>query len=256
MISNAQRRRADARRRAVIQQSNVFARNLASLRRKETERVILLAQDTLDARNWAQFFDTNFSEAKYFPNWYKGLVMSTGKLGVTQAARDLAGKEVAKALEMGVFENSLLDYAETRGGELIVTVSGTMKDALKAEIYKALDEDINISVESMAHRLKQYAKNELLWQARRIAQTECLAGLAEGAHEAADSLNIAYLKTWCVSGLSNSRDSHLAMDGTQIEQNDWFVFDDCRMRYAHDMQNGTAAQVINCACSVIYEPKD
>ena len=256
MISNAQRRRADARRRAVIQQSNVFARNLASLRRRETERVILLAQDTLEARNWAQFFDTNFSEARYFPAWYKGLVMNTGKLGVTQAARDLIGKEAAKTIEYGIFENSLQSYAESRAGELIVTVSGTLKDNLKAEIYKALDEDINISVESMAQRLKQYAKNELLWQARRIAQTECLAGLAEGAHEAADSLNIDYLKTWSVSGLSNSRDTHLAMDGTRIEQDDWFVFPDCKMRFAHDIENGTAAETINCCCSTIYEPKD
>lgn len=249
------RRMADARRRLAIQQSNLYARNLASLRRKEIGRLINLAKDTVDARNWAQFFDTNLSEIKYFPSWYKGLIMSCGKLSIRSTIASLAGAEAARGTDLGIFENRLLAFAEKEAGEKIATVSATLKDNIKAEIYKALDEDINIGVERMAVRLQEYAKDGMLWQARRIAQTESLIGLAEGAHEAADSLNVAYRKRWLCSGLQNTRDTHLAMDGVIVEQDEMFHFPDCDMLYAHDPQ-GTPAEIINCACTTDYIPKE
>ena len=254
-ISSYQRRLADAQRRAAIQKSNLWARNLATKRSKEVERVIAIASDRAEARNWAMVFDTEFSEAAYFPSWYQGLIVNSGLLGVKPVVRSLAGAAAAKTFEYGIFEQSLMDYAQMRAADKVVTVSGTLLDALKGEIYRVLDEDINCGVERMAQALRQYSKDNQLWMARRIAQTESLAGLAEGSHEAAESLDIPHTKVWVTSGLQNTRDSHLAMDGKEIDGNDMFIFDDCQMRYAHDMDNGTAAQVVNCACDTQYRPK-
>jgi hypothetical protein len=95
-----------------------------------------------------------------------------------------------------------------------------------------------------------------LWQARRIAQTETMIGLAESADIAAQSTEVSFVKEWCISGVGNTRESHEVMDGVTVDQNDYFELEDCRMLYPHDTSlNAPAGEIINCACSCIRIPK-
>ena len=59
-------------------------------------------------------------------------------------------------------------------------------------------------------------------------------------------------KTWVAEIDDRTREDHLEMDGWTIPIDDWFVFEDCMMRFPHDEVNGTPRQCANCRCITLY----
>ena len=94
------------------------------------------------------------------------------------------------------------------------------------------------------------------WQCRRIAQTETMIGTAEAGDMAARTLDVRFTKQWCTSGLSNVRDSHAAVDGVTVDENEPFKLPGGLLMYPHDTSMGAdASEIINCACDVIRRAK-
>jgi len=92
---------------------------------------------------------------------------------------------------------------------------------------------------------------------RRIAQTETMIGMAHAGAVAADTLDVGFTKQWSAV-MIRTRESHLAMDGIEIDQDDLFEVGEERalMRFPHDDSFGApAGEIINCACDVIRRPK-
>jgi len=252
-ITSAERRYMDYLRRNGVQTSNAYVRKLVSMRTKEVGRVIDILRTYEDTSAWADVVRMELTEGNYLPQWYKGLIVNGGLPMVTATARQLTGNP--KALERGAFERGLADYAERRVGMEITSVTGTLKDDLIKTIRRGINEDYNIGVEKLATAIREDFDSLKLWQARRIAQTEMMGALGEAGRESAQVLDIPFTKQWCISGLGNTRDTHIAMDGVEVDQDDYFILPDCVMQYPHDMSNGTAGEVINCACACIRRPK-
>lgn len=250
-IKPGQRRLLDATRRDAVATANAWANTLARRRAEEVKRILRELRGFDEVRAWEMYFDEHLLEP-YLPQWYNGLITTTALPNIAVTAKQLTGK--GKALDPNIFTHSLNDFAERRAGSQITIVRGTFKDNIKATIRREIEADANIGIERLARAIADDCNEVLLWQARRIAQTEAMVALGEAGDEAARVLDIPFTKTWCCSGLSNSRESHLAMDGVVVDQYEPFVFDDCEMQYPHD-PNGTAGQVINCACSCIRDPK-
>jgi hypothetical protein len=158
--------------------------------------------------------------------------------------------------EDGYWEQELLQYAEQRAGSEIVIVQGTLKDELIKLTRTLMQEDTQESIEKLARRIYAGYKDLELWQARRIAQTETMIGLADAGDIAARSLDVRYDKQWVISGLGNTRDTHAVMDGVVVGQDEPFELEDCMMMYPHDGSMGApAGEIINCACDVLRLPK-
>ena len=80
--------------------------------------------------------------------------------------------------------------------------------------------------------------------------------MADAAEGAARSLDIPMTKVWMCSGLKNSRESHLAVDGMEVEMDEPFILAGGELMYPHDTSLGAdAGEIINCACSCGYRPK-
>jgi hypothetical protein len=119
-----------------------------------------------------------------------------------------------------------------------------------------MQEDTQESIEKLARRIYAGYKDLELWQARRIAQTETMIGLADAGNIAAQSLDVRFDKQWVISGLGNTRDTHAVMDGVVVGQDEPFELEDCMMMYPHDGSMGApAGEIINCACDVLRLPK-
>lgn len=253
-ITSAERQYLDYLRQRGVQTSNGYVRKLVSLRSKEVKRICdKLLREYVDTSAWADAVRMGLTEP-YLAGWYKGLIVNGGLPMVAGTARQLTGNPKALT-DMTPFQRGLADYAEVRAGSEIKIVSGTFKDGIIATIRREIDADYNISTERLARAIKTDFDSIKLWQARRIAQTELMNGLAEAGREAAQALDIPFTKQWCCSGLGNTRESHLAMDGVEVDENDMFILPDCQMQFPHDAQNGTAAQLCNCACALIRRPK-
>lgn len=254
-ITSAERQYLDYLRRKGVQTSNGYVRRLVTLRSKEVKRICdKLLREYADTSAWADAVRMGLTEP-YLADWYKGLIVNGGLPMVAGTARQLTGNPKALT-DMTPFRRGLADYAEVRAGSEIKIVSGTFKDGIIATIRREIDADYNIGVERLARAIKEDFDGVKLWQARRIAQTELLNGMAEAGREAAQALDIPFTKQWCCSGLGNTRESHLAMDGVEVDQYEYFQLAGGAMLYPHDTSGGAdASEIINCCCSLIRRPK-
>ena len=258
-ITAAERRYQDYLRQRGVRVSNTYTRLLVSYRRAELERVLRELARTTDPAMWEFAAGTYINEAGYLPGWYQGIITTAGLPQVSATAKALAGaaEAVTDAVQAGYFQQVLMDYATNRAGAEIVSVTGTMKEAVQKAIGKTIRENPDIGVEKLTKAIAEAYQPTNLWEARRIAQTEMMNGLAEADQQTADYLGIEHTKQWCISGVGNSRESHIAMDGVVVNGDEMFQLDDCQMRFPHDTStNPPAHQLINCACSCIRRPKD
>ena len=152
-------------------------------------------------------------------------------------------------------EDGDLDYAYLNsmfGGmvEDIVEKYSRKDDYTNAYIRKVPQEIIDTTWDHL-----DFAKPDSYWTSGKRA-----VGVA--VNEANSILNYEDLqkaiddgmthKTWKAEIDPKTRDDHRYMNGKTIPIREYFVFPDCKMLVPHDEVNGTAAQTVNCRCSVGY----
>ena len=241
----------DYLRKKGLQVGRIYEGKLIKARRQEVRRLLNLCRDS-NPSQWEMIIEAQLRE-DYLFDWYKGLYVSAGVPRAKSTARDLnKGKA---AFEDGIWESELTRYAEQQAGEKITLVSGTLKESLVGITRKVLEEADGAGIEKIARQIFSNYQGIELWQARRIAQTETMIGLADAGNIAAQTLDLRFSKQWCTSGLGNTRDTHLAMDGVIVEDWEPFELPDCHMMYPHDSSMGApGGEIINCACDCIRRP--
>lgn len=253
-ISQAQRKHQDYLRRKGLQVGRAYMGRLIRLRAKEVKRVLTLCRDYGDKSQWPRVIEDNLSEAGYLYDWFSGLYLNAGLPQAKSITRDLSrGKAESPS---GAWEQALKEYAQQRAGNRIVSLTDTLKEDVVDTMRALMELHPDMSVEKLTQAIyKTYAANVAEWQARRIAQTETMIGLGEAGRLAAESTGLRFVKTWCISGVGNTRETHQLMDGVTVEDNEYFTLPDCAMLYPHDCSTGApAGEIINCACSCIRTP--
>lgn len=250
-ITPAERRHMDYLRKKGLQVGRIYEGKLIKARRGEVRRLLNLCRDS-NPSQWEMIIEAQLRE-DYLFDWYKGLYVSAGVPRAKSTARDLNKSKAA--FEDGIWESELARYAEQQAGEKITLVSGTLKESLVGITRKVLEESDGAGIEKIARQIFSNYQGIELWQARRIAQTETMIGLADAGNIAAQTLDLRFSKQWCTSGLGNTRDTHLAMDGVIVEDWEPFELADCHMMYPHDSSLGApGGEIINCACDCIRRP--
>lgn len=252
-ISRSQRRHLDYLRLEGLKVGKVYQNRLIKLRRAEVKRVLEQCKAYGSIDHWAEVIDMHLDES-YLYDWFKGLYVRAGMPKAKSVARDLSLGKAAP--DEGYWEGELIRYAEQRAGNEIVLVQGTLKEQLVGITRSLMEADTTMPIEKLATQIFKQYKTIELWQARRIAQTETMIGLADAGEIAARSLGIRYDKQWVISGLGNTRETHEAMDGVVVDMDEPFQLPDCQMMYPHDGSLGApAGEIINCACDILHIPK-
>lgn len=254
-IPTAERRYQDYLRRKTLKVGNVYETRLIKARRGELRRVLALARDLSDPDALPGLIEGSLSEASYLPEWWTGLWTTAGVPQAQAVARILRQEKAAG--ERDVWLATLRRYALQRAGNEIVSVTGTWKNSLLVLLRTYMAEDIGQGIEALTKKLyKGYLATLERWQCRRIAQTESMIGTAEAGALAAETLDVAFTKQWCISGLGNTRASHELMDGVIVDEREPFSLPGGMMMYPHDPSMGAdASEIINCACACIRRPK-
>lgn len=255
-ITQAERRHQDYLRKKGLAVGKVYEGKLLKARRAEVKRVLLRCRDFGDPEQWPVVIDAMLDESGYYYDWMRGLYLNAGLPRAKSITRDLSRSKAEDP--SGMWETEIARYAQNRAGENIVSVTGSLKDELVKILRSNMDVADAVGVEKLTQQVFRDYGKIAEWMVRRIAQTETMIGLAEAGAIAADTLDVGFTKTWAVSGLGNTRDSHLAMDGIEVDQDDLFFVGDeqAAMRWPHDDSLGApAGEIINCACDVIRRPK-
>ena len=252
-ISRSQRRHFDYLRIEGLKVGRIYENRLIKLRSKEVLRVLEQCKAYGSADHWAEVIDLHLDES-YLYDWYKGLYVKAGLPKAKSVARDMSLGKAAP--DEGYWEQELMDYAQDRAGQEVVLIQGTMKEQLVGITRSLMESNTQMPIEKLAREIYKGYKGIELWQARRIAQTETMIGLADAGEIAARSLGIRYDKQWVISGLGNTREPHEAMDGVVVDMDEPFQLPDCQMMYPHDGSLGApAGEIINCACDILHIPK-
>ena len=254
-IKTSERKRQNELRRKGLKASLKYETRLKTLRAHEVKRVLALCKDvTAEPDLWAATIDAALDERAYLPKWEEDLFRAIGLPMARSTAKDL-NKQKAAADE-DFWLNELTSYAQERAGSNIVIVSGTLREELINIVRDEMLADPNLGVEKLTKRIYARYLELAKWQVRRIAQTESMIGMADAAHIAAKTLDVRYTKQWCISGLGNTRDTHLAIDGYEVDEDEPFELEGGLLMYPHDCSLGAAAaEIINCACCCIRRPK-
>ena len=254
-IPSAERRHQDYLRRKTLKVGSVYEARLAKARRAELRRVLALGRDLSDPAGLPNLIEGSLSEASYLPGWWSGLWVTAGTPQAQAVARTL--RQAKAAGETDIWAATLRRYAVARAGNEIVSVTGTWKKALLTLLRAYMAEEVGAGVEKLTKMLYTgYLATLEKWQCRRIAQTESMIGMAEAGALAAETLDVAFTKQWCISGLGNTRASHELMDGVIVDENEPFSLPGGMMMYPHDPSMGAdAGEIINCACCCIRRPK-
>lgn len=254
-IKPAERKHQNYLRQVGLKTSLKYEARLKTLRAHEVKRVLALCKDwTLDPDIWANVIDGNLDERGYLPKWHEDLYAAVGLPMAKSTARDLNKAKAAGDEDFWLSE--LATYAKDRAGSNIVIVSGTLREQLIQVVRDTMAEDLTLGVEKLTKQIYAKYTNLAKWQVRRIAQTESMIGMADAADIAAKTLDVGYTKQWCISGLGNTRDTHLMMDGYEVAEDEPFELPGGLVMFPHDVSlNAEAAEIINCACCCIRRPK-
>lgn len=253
-ISTSERKRQNHLRLQGLEVAAVYQARLARLRRQELKRVLALCRDLDDPGAVPATIQAEIRE-DYLVPWWQKLWMTAGPPAARSTAQEL--RQAKAAAEDNIWLQALRNYATQRAGENIVSVTGTWKDTLVNIVGRILMDEPGIGVERLTREIyEEYLGTLELWQCRRIAQTEALIGMADAGNLAAQTLEIPFTKQWCTSGLPNVRESHLQVDGLEVDENEPFELPGGLLMYPHDTSMGAdASEIINCACACIRSPK-
>lgn len=254
-ITPDERRHQDYLRRKGLKVGAVYEGRLLRARAHEVKRVLEICQDYYtNPDQWSMVIQDQLDETGYLPKWWSGLFADAGLPMAKSTARDL--RQAKAAADDDLWLDSLRRYAAERAGGNIVQVTGTLRDSLIGILRDVLEAEVTVSVEKLTKRIYQRYQEMAKWQVRRIAQTESMIAMADAASTAASTLDVGFTKQWCISGLGNTRDSHQAMDGVEVDQDEPFILEGGEMLYPHDTSMGAdASEIVNCACCCIRRPK-
>lgn len=252
-IDAATRHRLDYLRRKGLKTADTYVQRLRRLRAKEVRRVLKLCQD-YDADNCAGVIDTNLNEP-YLRGIETGLIVSVGLPQARSTMRDLSRAKAGSLQFESMWEREIRNYAEQRAGSLITTLTGTLKDDLRALLAREMAQGVTSTYELTQLVYAAYRDLEE-WQAQRIVRTEAMIGLGNAANVAARTSGYAMTKQWAVSGNTNSRDTHLAVDGIIVDGDEPFKVGNSYLMFPHDTSLAAdASEIVNCACSCLYRQK-
>lgn len=159
----------------------------------------------------------------------------------------------------GVWEAYMANYALTQGAQSIVSISATAR----ARAIKIINDAVALSIEQGLGAVEAGKLiDKVVWNewkivskfnAERIARTEIIAAQNEGAFAGAQSAGVPLQKVWLSSGSGDPRPTHLAANGQVRPMDEKFNIGGVMMSKPGDKSVG-AEDIINCRCSVAFEP--
>lgn len=205
-------------------------------------------------------------EIEKFLNKYYGLFAPIGlmyrKNAISQksAITGMKYKQAEDDEYLAIFQQYLQSRLSGEAGKSIRTITATSQDKIKGIIREILSdaelqgEGIEVIKRRIMKSVGQNLRGNGWARSRAIAQTEMIKASNQAAQYAVDSTGFEYRKYWSTSHLEGIRPTHSDAELESIEKNGLRRDE----RFGNGLlfpgdPAGTAAEVINCRCSVLHE---
>ena len=155
-----------------------------------------------------------------------------------------------------------IDYVNQRINQMLPGMAKTSKDRFNRAFRKALEEGTKLNYTGrklqsfVANEVKKVLSKQNLNRALTIARTETNALANLGRQIGAKSTGIIYTKEWISQRDGVVRDAHVSLDGTEVNEDDNFVYQGYKLDYPGDSSLGAPANLtVNCRCFLSYHEK-
>ena len=186
-----------------------------------------------------------------YPFYKRVAEVFTGGM-LEQLKSDRGPEVVKKRTQDGLVSEFLQVWVARFGAESVVSISETTKKQIQDATYQIINE--GLSQRDAARRIRQLSSIYAPARSQTIARTESHRAAMAATENAARELPADYVKVWVASKGPDTRGAHQRADGQAVELNDRFTVDGEKLRYPGD-PSGSAANVINCRCVAVYEPR-
>ena len=194
----------------------------------------------------------------------KGIERIYVKVG-SDFAKDTADKLVkTKSDNTDYFTTYMRQYVDAYTGNKVTHITDTTKKKALSIVKRCIAEGIEqgLAIDKISALINSRLVNDIGYRAVKIARTEVIGASNAGSLQGAKSLNLKLNKVWFSSKTGHTRQSHQEMDKKIVDINDSFTvpkYDSKgnflgteKMQHPGD-QNGSAGNVINCRCTLVYE---
>lgn len=153
----------------------------------------------------------------------------------------------------------VIAYLKLHAIGFVQDITSTMRDDILNILQKGIDE--NLTIPEIVANLRR--ANVIEARAKVIARTEINRAANVGHSVAAKSFPYEVSKKWSAAKDHRTRDSHVKVNGNQVDENDYFnvpiykgkvQISTEQMLYPGDA-NASAANTVNCRCRVTHIPK-
>lgn len=151
----------------------------------------------------------------------------------------------------GLLFPDTLTKAETHIPKVVGQIEMTTKQELMNLIRDGLDQ--GLSIPDIAESIDTLYLEEIIPnRSTVIARTETISSTNYGGQQAAKATNLTLRKTWLATDDDRTRDAHRAANGQTVDLSGTYLVDGEPLEYPGD-PNGSAANVIQCRCTEVYE---
>lgn len=239
---------------------------------REQMRLIAAAEASLERRLAKEISRAVHAAAANYPDWSRGmgqhrealfriLWSATSETGVTCASRARTSFKSDHLLPEVKLDTSeelnarVVKWAKKRAGTKVVDISKTTERRIRKVVTEGLDS--GSSPAEIAREMADKVNGMTRARARTIARTEAhtagMTGEYMAMEETVVDLGLEVNKVWVASEDDRTRDSHSAADGQTTGLNEPFLVGESELMYPGD-PDGPPEEVINCRCTVVYEP--
>jgi HK97 family phage portal protein len=153
----------------------------------------------------------------------------------------------------GIYFQQSLDAAVNHTAKLVGFVSRTTLDKLSGIIGVGVGE--GLSMPAIAELIDALYLDQIIPdRSIVIARTETIRATNRGSQDAALATGLDLNKVWIATDDDRTRPAHLLADRQTTDMRGAFTVDGEQLEYPGD-PNGSAGNVIQCRCTVIYEEK-
>ncbi len=172
---------------------------------------------------------------------------------------ELTGEKAAGALEtkfislLEIAERAVADWIAAYAAAKVRRILETTRKIIRQAIVRG--NELNEPPRVLAHRIRDETGGEIgRARAQMIARTETHIASQVGSNAAADATGLQLDKEWGATEDARTRLAHSIADGQKVDKNAYFIVGGEHMRFPGD-PNGSARNVINCRCVVLWRPR-
>lgn len=202
--------------------------------------------------------DRRAQMAQAFVSNYRSIATFFGKR-MLKEAKSHPGAEVTKAGVMDIFNDALEMFITQWVARRVTQIDRTTENQIRTVIRGAMDE--GLSVPETGKRIRDYAAPMSATRANIIARTETHTAANYGAQQGAQLTGLKMRKEWVSAQDERTRTSppdefdHADADGQVVDMNDFFTVGGEQLMFPGD-PGGSAGNIINCRCAVVYLTDD